>query len=173
MHFPPDLESRLTDIESRIRRRKTTKAAAFGTSLAALGILVLLGSIVGGSTHHAHTLTAASTVASTIPLDQASASSTTTRPSTGQPTLMLQPVSGRAGTTVNATASNFAPNENVQFYFQGQLVAQAHANISGVSDVTFKVPAQYAGFPGQRLAAEASGQNSARAAQADFTITSS
>lgn len=87
------------------------------------------------------------------------------------PKLDLDPNTGSTGTSVTATATGFAPNENVQIYFQGELVGQIDANTSGSATIVFAVPSIASHFPGQSFTVSASGQTDADSAENTFTAS--
>jgi len=71
---------------------------------------------------------------------------------------------------VTATASGFDANENVEVFFQGQLVGQQVADSGGVAVVQFDVPSDASSLPGS-FTVSAEGQTSARSAEQLFSVS--
>ena len=101
------------------------------------------------------------------------ASATFTVASQANPTCVLSPKAGLAGSRVTLSCRGFTPSEQVAIAFGATVLATARASAGGEVAASFAVPSGFAGshYPGRKDTFQAKGRQSGKVASATFTVT--
>jgi len=101
------------------------------------------------------------------------ASATFTVASQANPTCVLSPKAGLAGSRVTLSCRGFTPSEQVAITFGATVLATARASAGGEGAASFAVPSDFAGshYPGRKDTFQAKGRQSRKVASATFTVT--
>jgi hypothetical protein len=101
------------------------------------------------------------------------ASATFTVASQANPTCVLSPKAGLAGSPVTLSCRGFTPSEQVAIAFGATVLATARASAGGQVAASFAVPSGFAGshYPGRKDTFQAKGRQSGKVASATFTVT--
>jgi hypothetical protein len=101
------------------------------------------------------------------------ASATFTVASQANPTCVLSPKAGLAGSPVTLSCRGFTPSEQVAIAFGATVLATARASAGGEVAASFAVPSGFAGshYPGRKDTFQAKGRQSGKVASATFTVT--
>ena len=88
------------------------------------------------------------------------------------PTVFLSRDSGPGGTSVNVSGQGYAPGERIVIRFHTEQVGSTTASDEGsFANVGVEIPTSFSQFAPQQFGVVATGEQSARAAEAPFTIT--
>ena len=93
--------------------------------------------------------------------------------SQANPSCVLSPKAGLAGSPVTLSCHGFAPSEQVAIAFGATVLATARASAGGQVAASFAVPSGFAGshYPGRKDTFQAKGRQSGTVASATFTVT--